>query len=134
MNTMDTRLQSLTTFGIWNHLNIQVLEAQNGEAVIEMPVEDHLKQKQGVLHGGIIATILDMGMALAATTVLSEEEYTTTLDFHTCYLRPMFGKVLRGKGKIVKKGKRVMVVTAEAYDEHGELIATSTGNFMNLER
>lgn len=134
MEKFDSRLESLVTHGIWNHLNIQVLKAHDGVAIIELPVMENLKQKQGVLHGGIIATILDMSMSLAVTTVLSEQEYSTTLDMHTTFLRPMFGETLQGRAEVLKRGRRVTVATANVFNEQGELIATSTGNFMNLEK
>ena len=102
--------------------------------IIELPVREELKQLFGVLHGGIIATVLDMAMAAAASTVLPDDQYTTTIDMHTSYLRPMFGETLKGEATVLKKGKRVTVVTGQVTDEQGTIIATSTGHFMNLKK
>ena len=129
---MNEKIKRITSGGIWEHLNVKVIEAKNGKSVIELPVEPNLKQVHGVLHGGMIATLLDMSMALAASTDLAENEFTTTHDLSVKYLRPMFGNTLRCEGEVLKKGKRVTVMNAYAYDEEGELIATCTGSFINL--
>jgi uncharacterized protein (TIGR00369 family) len=128
------RVVKLANGEVWKHLQVQVVSANNQQAELALPVTDQLKQVYGVLHGGITATLIDMAMGAACSTTLAEEEYGSTLDLHVHYLRPMFGKQLNAKAKVLKRGKRVVVLFAEAFDEQGEQVATATGQFMVLKR
>ncbi|MGO4886952.1 PaaI family thioesterase [Anaerobacillus sp. MEB173] len=128
------RVKSLIEGPVWKHLNISVHFANEEQAKIELPVANELKQAYGVIHGGIISTVLDMAMSAALTTTLDDMEFSSTIDLHVSFLRPMFGKTLFGEAKVVKRGKRIIVVNGEAVDESGNVIATSTGHFMVLKR
>lgn len=133
-NHIHGRVKTLAEGPIWNHLDMKVHYAEDEKSKIELPVTAELKQAYGVIHGGIISTVHDMAMSAALSTTLADDEYSTTIDLHVSFLRPMFGEKLIGEGKVVKRGKRVIVVNAETSDEDGNVIATSTGHFMVLQR
>lgn len=133
-NHIHSRVKALAEGPIWSHLNMKLHFANDGKSKIELPVTTELKQAYGVVHGGIISTVLDMAMSSALSTTLADEEFSTTIDLNVSFLRPMFGESLIGEGKVVKRGKRVIVVNGETKDENGNVIATSTGHFMILQR
>jgi uncharacterized protein (TIGR00369 family) len=128
------KVEKVASGPIWVKLGIQVLSAEDQQAEIVLPVTEELIQIYGVLHGGMIATTLDMVMGAAVSTTLSDNESNATVDLHISYLRPMFGQKLVGKAKVLKRGKRIVVVSGEAFDEDGDLIAIGTGHFMVLKK
>ena len=54
----------------------------------------------GVVHGGVYATILDTAMGGAVVTMLDEDETTATTSLYVEFLRPAReGQTLRARGR-----------------------------------
>lgn len=94
-----------------------------------------------ILHGGIIAAVLDSegAFVLALNGVLFEVEGLTTsqpiikggtIDLRVDYLRPGRGKRFVASGTILRQGNKVAVVRSELRNETDELIAVGTGTYL----
>ncbi|MBP1934076.1 PaaI family thioesterase [Ammoniphilus resinae] len=128
------RVERLATGEVWKLFGIEVIYAEDQQAELHLPVTEKFKQVYGVLHGGVIATVIDMAMGAAFSTTLKPEEYGSTLDLNIRYLKPMTGETLIVKSNIIRRGRRIVVLSAEALNEKGDHIASATGQFMVLER
>ncbi len=97
----------------------------------------------GILHGGVIAAVLDAtgGMtacasALGRTRGLSMDELTHrmarlgTIDLRVDYLRPGKGSEFSCIGTVMRTGRRVAVTRMELLDQEGTLIAVGTGAYL----
>jgi uncharacterized protein (TIGR00369 family) len=82
---------------------LNILKGKDGEWVLEIEVIKDFTQSYHSMHGGLIGTLLDMSMGAAISRTLESNKYSNTIDLHTSYLRPMFGKRLVAKASIVKK-------------------------------
>ena len=71
----------------------------------------------GVVQGGIVATMLDLAMAVAASGAIA------TASLHVDILRPVVGEVLTVKGRITRRGRRVVFAEAELSGPDGTLLA-----------
>ncbi len=94
-----------------------------------------------ILHGGVIATILDIegGLILIldgawrSETASSANPFTLkggTIDLHINYLRPGKGKRFVASGAILRRGNKVAVVHTELRNEQDVLIATGTATYL----
>ena len=45
--------------GFNRHLGIQLIEWEQGHCVLELPIESHHLNRAGVVHGGVISTLID---------------------------------------------------------------------------
>jgi uncharacterized protein (TIGR00369 family) len=94
-----------------------------------------------ILHGGVIATILDTEAAF----VLAKEgawHYENdspahslilkggTIDLRVDYIRPWKGKHFIASGTILRAGKKLAVIRTELRNDLDELIATGTGTYL----
>ena len=113
-------------------LGIQVDSVVAGHAVLTMPVRDDHKQNHGVVHGGAIASLIDSSMAFAIIPLLAENERTTTVDLTIHYLRPLTEGVAKSSARVVRAGRRVIVVAAEVLDHKERLVATSLSTYLRL--
>jgi uncharacterized protein (TIGR00369 family) len=52
--------------------------------------------------------------------MLDPEEHITTVELHVNYIAPAQIGVLKSRGKIIHKGKRIAVGDAEVRDEGGQ--------------
>ena len=105
---------------------------QRGEATLHLAVRDDLRQNRGVVHGGVTASLIDTAAAFAILTLLEPGQSTTTIDLTIHYLRPL----LRGQGsahaRVLRAGRRLIVVTVEVLDEEGNLVATALTSYLRL--
>lgn len=71
----------------------------------------------GVVQGGIVTTMLDMAMAIAGGGEIS------TASLQIDILRPVVGEVLTVRGRITRRGKRIVFAEAELSGADGTLLA-----------
>jgi uncharacterized protein (TIGR00369 family) len=77
-----------------------------------------------IVHGGMVATLLDTAMGGACWAVLEDGESFLTADLRTEFLRAARPGTLRAEGRVVQRNRRVAFCSADLYQE-GELIASS---------
>ena len=98
--------------------------------LIGFPAQDWERNPNGVIHGGIIATMMDTAMGI--TTICIVDSLTPTINLHISYLRPCPADgILAVKSQITMEGGSVVQLRAEMYDtrEPDVLIATAEGAF-----
>ena len=110
-----------------------VPESGTGRAEVRMPVRPEALGFTGALHGGAIATMVDLACALAAADISDFDpfrESLVTVDMHVRYLgRPRTDAVV-ARAEVVKKGKQLIVVSCEVADEEGHLVAVADFSMM----
>lgn len=101
-----------------------------GYVRMKMPVEDRLLNIYGMVHGGVLYTLLDTTSGFAVRTY---GERVVTLNGSVNYLRAGKNtKKLVCEARVVKKGKGCAVVSAEVFDDGGELLANGSFTFYIL--
>jgi uncharacterized protein (TIGR00369 family) len=78
-----------------------------------------------IIHGGLVATLLDTAMGGACWSLLDEDETFLTADLHVEFLRSSRPGTLRAEGKVVHRTKRVVFCAGELYDAAGEHLASA---------
>ena len=124
--------RALDTVPFARLIGIQLEEVTEGRSVLTMTVRDELKQNHGVVHGGAIASLIDSAMAFAIIPLLAEKERTTTVDLTIHYLRPLTEGIAKSTARVVRAGRRVVVVSAEVVDHKEQLVATAVSTYLRL--
>ena len=124
--------RALDTVPFARLLGIQLESVDAGHAVLSLHIRDELKQNHGVVHGGAIASLIDSAMAFAIIPLLAEKERTTTVDLTIHYLRPLTEGVAKSTARVVRAGRRVVVVSAEVVDHKEQLVATAVSTYLRL--
>jgi uncharacterized protein (TIGR00369 family) len=119
------------------YLGIRVCKVEDGAARLELPFGAKLVGNpiNGVLHGGVISTLLDNCGGLAVWTQIGPHDLVSTVDLRIDYLRPARSSDLVGFGRVVRLGNRVGVVELRAYntDRMDDPVAAGTGVY-NIRR
>lgn len=106
-------------------LRVTSLGAEGG--VISMPFRAELVGDpfRPALHGGVIATLLDVTGGLALWSRLAMTDRVSTVDIRVDYLRPGRLEDLHAEGKVRRIGNRMGVVAVRAYhpSTSGESVA-----------
>jgi uncharacterized protein (TIGR00369 family) len=96
-----------------------------------MPGPEHLNPL-GIVHGGILSTLLDSAMGCAVHTTLEAGETFTTLELDVKFVRP----VRPGQGLVTAEatmihiGRQTATAEGRVVDEHGTLYAHATTTCM----
>jgi uncharacterized protein (TIGR00369 family) len=102
--------------------------------IVRLPYADRLvgDPATGVLHGGVITTLIDSSCGLAAFAALPEYEMIATLDLRIDFLRaatPLLDVYC--KAECYRMSRHVAFVRATAYqDDSTQPLAYSVGTFM----
>jgi len=103
---------------------------KNGEAVCRCVVERVFQGYEGVVHGGIVATLLDEAMAKA---VLHTGVVAVTGRMEISYRRPVRVETpLLLRGRVVEARSRVFICSAEVLSEDGDLCAEATSTYVRV--
>jgi uncharacterized protein (TIGR00369 family) len=113
-------------------LGIEIGELRRGEAIMYLEVRDELRRNNGVAHGGAIASLVDTAAAFAILTLLQPDETTTTIDLTVHYLRPFIEGRATAHARVLRAGRRIIVITIEVIDEAKAILATALTSFIKL--
>jgi uncharacterized protein (TIGR00369 family) len=128
--TPAQRTETYPTDHFTNFVGIEethLLEDGRVEAEIEIR-EEHLNEG-GVVHGGLLATALDvvMGSAVVATLDLEGGQWCATQSLTTDFVRPAREGAIRAVGEIDRRGTLAANVSGRVEDGQGRLVARATG-------
>ena len=98
---------------------------------------------KGILHGGVVSSVLDLtGGLIASVGVLKRSDGETvgqvldrftrmgTIDLRVDYLRSGVGQYFLARGSILRIGSKVAVVRTEFKNEKAVLIAAGTSSYV----
>lgn len=118
-------------------LGFRYVEHEVGRVVFDLPYREDLigDPATGVIHGGVITTLIDAVCGQAVLTRLEEMRRIATLDLRIDYLRPARGgKTVRCVAECYRLTKHVAFTRATAHDgDERDPLATSAGTFMVFE-
>jgi uncharacterized protein (TIGR00369 family) len=113
---------------VWRTLGYRRVRQGGGESVLEWeaPPEYAFPAPSGpIIHGGLVATLLDTAMGGACWSTLDDGETFLTADLHVEFLRSSRPGTLRAEGKVVHRTKRVVFCSGDLYDETGQHLASA---------
>lgn len=96
---------------------------------VELPFADFLCNPQGSLHGGVIATVMDISMGHLCHRYLST---AVTIEMQMRFFRPVHGAAYC-EGSLLRPGRRIVHLESRLYDEHSRLAAFATGAWHRLD-
>jgi uncharacterized protein (TIGR00369 family) len=116
-------------------LGMDVESVEPGEVVFTLEPEESHFNPIGVVHGGVLCTLLDTVAGCAVHSTLEAGWAYTSIDLNVSYLRAVDLRTgpLRFTGRVVKRGRRVAFATAEARDAAGGLVATASSSLLVIE-
>lgn len=93
--------------------------------------ERHL-QPFGIVHGGVLATLIDTATFWAGFMRLPEDAGLVNVDLKLNYLNAVSSGTLRAQGRCLRAGRQLSYTEASVFDDAGELVAHGTSTLMAL--
>ena len=113
-------------------IGLELGEISPGAVSIHLDVRNDLKQNQGVIHGGAVASLIDTAAAFAVLTQLDTNERVSTTDLTIHYLRPTTSGRLTAEARIVRGGRRLFVLSVEVRNDQQILVATAVTSYIKI--
>lgn len=114
-------------------LGIERVFSEGGRARLAVEASRELENPIRAMHGGVVATLLDVVMASAAVSQIGFARTAVTLDMNISYLQP-------GRGRLTADGEVLALAAdgdtvqcrAEVHDDAGQCVARAMGSFRYL--
>jgi uncharacterized protein (TIGR00369 family) len=107
-----------------------MMVSYEGEAcIVSFEVQPLMYNPQGSLHGGVLATALDISMEH-----LLKHHFGAgaTLEMKVQYFAPVRSGVVTCRGGFLKKGRKTFFLQSSAQDGAGETVAHATSTWRQL--
>jgi acyl-CoA thioesterase len=101
---------------------------EDGIARFSVTVEPAHFNPHGVLHGGVIYTMIDSCMGAAVMARLEPPNFCATIELKVSYLEGVRGGRLLAEAEVVKEGRTIAFVDSRVRDDNGRIVATASGS------
>ena len=112
---------------IWNTLGYRSAPAPDGRITLEWdaaPEYSFFHGERRIVHGGMLATLLDTSMGYVCVTRLDPESAFLTADLHVEFYRVAAPGLLRAEAEVVHESRRAVFCSASLYDAERTLLAS----------
>ena len=118
--------------GFHHEVGFRVVPSKSGHGYCTVAgrVEQRHLNINGVVHGGVYATILDTAMGGAVVSLLREDETTATTSLYVEFLRTARkGEVLSAVGVVLRRGHHVAFAEGFLVGTNGERLSQAHGTW-----
>ena len=112
------------------HMNMELAEIDMDTSVVELTLGECHMKPFGIVHGGVLATMIDTATFWAAFLRLPDGDGLVNMDLKLNYLKAVEKGVLRAEGKCLRYGRSVSYAESSVVDEADELVAHGTSTLM----
>jgi uncharacterized protein (TIGR00369 family) len=113
-------------------LGIEIDSVEEGRAVLSVEVRKELKQLQGVMHGGAIASLIDTAVAFAIVGASEPDDRFTTVEMKVNYLSAIREGRVTAEARLIRDGRRIIVAECDVFDDKGRLAAKGLLTYIRL--
>lgn len=127
---LKARLQTYAReFPLFRLIGFELIDLGPRWSVTRIALREDLKNPNGVMHGGILATLIDTGIA---QSMLMTDEYQrvretkgsmSSVDLRVRYLRPLSDGCATCRAEIEHLGRRIGHASAVVKDDQGRVVA-----------
>ena len=109
-------------------IGLSFSQLENGYSRCALQVTDRLLNPNRVLHGGVVYSLADTGMAGALHTDLDADESCATVEISIVYLAAVTSGTLTCDTKLIHRSKRIAILQSEVEND-GRLVAKALGTY-----
>ena len=120
MNDLESRIRaSFDRQSMMRTLGARLESVGPGQVAIAAPILPGSLQQHGAGHAGLAFSIGDSAAGYAALTLMPEEAEVMTVEMKINLMSPATGDRLVAEGRVIRPGRRILVVAADVWAETG---------------
>jgi len=109
-----------------SHLGIELEELREDYARLKLGFRQEWTQPAGVVHGGVIASLIDTVVVPAIGSGYDDRPDLLTINMQVQYMGAVVDKDLYAEGWVTKRGRSVVFAEAAVRGADGRIAATGT--------
>jgi uncharacterized protein (TIGR00369 family) len=118
MNDLETRIRdSFARQTMMQTLGATLAAVTPGHVIITAPVLPTVLQQHGAGHAGLAFSIGDSAAGYSALSLMPDEAEVMTVEMKINLMSPAVGDRLVAEGRVIRPGRRIMVVAADVWAE-----------------
>lgn len=129
---VEALLRTVNTADFPSHIGFRLAGIDFDRCTIELAIAQPHFQPFGIVHGGVLATLIDTATFWAGFARLPEDAGLVNVDLKLNYLKAVAGGRLVAEGRCLRAGRQLSYTEAHVYDERRELVAHGTSTLMAL--
>lgn len=116
--SIETRIrESFDKQTMMQTLGAELDSVAEGRVVITAPILPTSLQQQGAGHAGLAFSIGDSAAGYSALTMMADGAEVMTVEMKINLMAPAIGDRLVAEGRVVRAGRRIVVVAADVFAE-----------------
>lgn len=116
-------------------LGFRLTAWKEGFVRLEMPVRPEHRNTVGFLHGGVIASLLDIAGAVSGSYGIASEFVSVTINLNCNFISPHTAQHVVAEGELIRTTKSLFFAQSKLFDpENKRLCATATGTYKRQKR
>jgi len=112
------------------HHGMKLVDLSKGYAKVELELTDKFLNWENMIHGGIIATLLDQAFGCACNT-LDLIHVAVQINIHFLSAAPV-GETIYAESRVLRAGKKAGTSEMRVFDSNDKTIAIATGSTVCL--
>jgi uncharacterized protein (TIGR00369 family) len=123
-------------FPFFRLIGLEIVDVSPGSSTVLIEHRHDLAQPAGIMHGGVIATLVDTGIAHALLMTdrfqeLREEQGAlVSVDLRVKYIRPVSEGTVECSSTVVRLGRTIIHAEAVVTDVTGKEVARGDATYM----
>jgi uncharacterized protein (TIGR00369 family) len=109
-------------------IGAELVSVGEGEVTFRCAPDESSYNPIGIVHGGLLCTLLDFAAGAAVQTLLGAGAASSSIEIKVSYLKALRADSgpIEAHGRALRAGRRVAFAEAHARDQNGELVGHAT--------
>lgn len=130
---IEKLMETVNTSPFPNHLRMRLVSISLDQATVKLETGQCHLQPFGIVHGGVMATLIDTATFWSAFLRLPEDDGLVNIDLKLNYLKSIVSGEITAEGRCIRAGRSISYAEASVMDKEGSLIAHGTSTLMVLQ-
>jgi uncharacterized protein (TIGR00369 family) len=115
-----------------SHIAMRLVSLELDRATVELEIADCHLQAYGIIHGGVLATLIDTATFWSVFMRIPEDAGLVNIDLKLNYLQSVQSGKLITEGYAIRSGKSISYAEAKIFNQDNELIVHGTSTLKIL--
>jgi uncharacterized protein (TIGR00369 family) len=115
------------------HLGFAIDSLEPGIARMSCTLQEHMTNSWGTAHGGVLMTMLDVSLCMAARTLHPDSAGVMTIEMSTTFI-DAGRSPLKSEARVLRNGRSMIFVEGEVRNADGTLVAKAMGTVRARQR
>ncbi len=127
-NVAELMNKYLSSEPLFSFIGLQFVEVGDGFVKAMFPFKREILRQGGMVHGGVVMTVLDTVLGTAVMTINDGiNQFTAELKVH--FLEPLIKGPFTVEGRVIRAGRHLAVAEGRVHDANGKLCALGVGTW-----